>query len=119
MEDDLEIQSDAGNGVTIFWSDFLACQEIWILDPTWSLTNHTKSGLGTLHCTVQFICTQKLDLHAIQLWGSTAPAGCHQELPGSGKQWGGVAPDQGVVGVTQLFRRLAKTSLVCCWSVGL
>ena len=32
-----EVQkSNAWNGVTIFWSDFLACQEIWVLDPTWS-----------------------------------------------------------------------------------
>ena len=79
-------ESNAWNGVTIFWSDFLACQEIFTLW-TWEL-NHTKSGLGTLHSTVQFICIQKLDLHAIQLWGSKAPAGCHQEPPGSGKQWG-------------------------------
>ena len=94
------------------WSDFLASQEIWIFNPTWSKTNYTKSGFGTLHCTVQFICTQKLDLHAIQLWGGPAPAGCHQEPPGSGKQWGGVAPDQGVAGVTRLFRLLAKTQRV-------
>ena len=53
------------------WSDFLACQEIWILNPTWSKPKDTKSGLGTLHCTAQFICTQKLDLHAIQLRGCT------------------------------------------------
>ena len=91
------------------WSDFLASQEIWIFNLTWSKTNSTKSGFGTLHCTVQFICTQKLDLHAIQLRGSSAPAECHQEPPGSGIKWGGGAPDQGVAGVTRLFHRLAKT----------
>ena len=83
------------------WSDFLACQEIWISNPTWSKTNHTKSGLGTLHCTVQFICTQKLDLHAIQLRGGTTSFEYHKSLqalvfigwccPGPGSSWGNLA----------------------------
>ena len=68
------------------WSDFLASQEIWIFNPTWSKTNYTKSGFGTLHCTVQFICTQKLDLHAIQLRGCLDAFDCHQGPPGSGDQ---------------------------------
>ena len=100
------------NAGPFLWSDFLASQEIWIFNSTWSKTNYTKSGFGTLHCTVQFICTKKLDLHAIQLRGSSAPAECHQEPPGSGIKWGGGAPDQGVAGVTRLFRLLAKTQRV-------
>ena len=69
----------------IVWSDFLACQEIFILR-TWEL-NHTKSGLGTLHSTVQFICTQKLDLHAIQLRGSMTSFGCHATTCTQGVIW--------------------------------
>ena len=90
-----------GIKLPFLWSDFLACQEIWILNPNWSKSKHTKSGLGTLHCTVQFICTQKLDLHAIQLRGSTTSFEYHKSLlalvfigcccPGPGSCWGNLA----------------------------
>ena len=91
------------------WSDFLASQETWIFNPTWSKTDYTKSEFGTLHCTVQFICTQKLDLHAIQLRGSTTSFGCHARASGFWCSLVAVASDQGVAGVTRLFRLLVKT----------
>ena len=79
-------------------------------DPIWR--NQSKSGLGTLHCTVQFICTQKLELHAIQLRGCTTFLIAIRGLWVLVFKERFVAPDQGIAWETWLFYRQAQTPRV-------
>ena len=86
---------DTDNGVVlnlsilpyINWSDFLACQKIWILNPIWSKTQ-TKSGISSC-------IAPNAGLARCQQRGGFATGECHQEPQGSGIQKRTDAPDQG------------------------
>ena len=95
MDDNFKVTFDK-------WSDDLLWLVIWISIQLVKSPNPDTTGLGNLDCMV--LCTQKLDLHAVQLWGSITwnIRSCQVSVPCL------VAPGPGVAGVTWLLYLQAK-----------